>query len=111
LSVRQLKVKQALAQLKLYQLKKKQALLRQEEETKLELEIVDAQYEIQKTDLQLELPQDEEPAALANLLDVFEDVKRFSEQVNVGAANVPEQEHSDPQVKQCAQLCSVVAES
>ena len=35
LSVRQLKAKQALAQLKLYQLKKKPALLRQEEETKL----------------------------------------------------------------------------
>ena len=44
--------KQALAQLKLCQLKKKQALLRQEEETKLELKIVDAQYEIQKIDLQ-----------------------------------------------------------
>ena len=54
-------------QLKLYQLKKKQALLRQEEETKLELKIVDAQYEIQRTDLQLKLLQDEEPAALANL--------------------------------------------
>lgn len=98
LSVRQLKAKQALAQLKLYQLKKKQALLRQEEETKLELEIVDAQYEIQRTDLQLKLLQDEEPAALANLRDVFEDVKPFSERVNVGAANVPEQEHSVPRV-------------
>ena len=99
LSVRQLKAKQALAQLKLYQLKKKQALLRQEEETKLELEIVDAQYEIQRTDLQLKLLQDEEPAALANLRDVFEDVKPFSERVNVRAANVPEQEHSDPRVE------------
>jgi len=55
--------KQALAQLKLYQLKKKQALLRQEEETKLELEIVDVQYEIQRTDLQLKVLQGEEPAA------------------------------------------------
>ena len=30
-------------------------------------------------------------------------MKLFSERVNVGAANVPEQEHSDPQVEQCAQ--------
>ena len=59
LSVRQLKAKQALAELKLYQLKKKQTLLRQEEETKLELAIVDAQYEIHQTDLQLKLLQDE----------------------------------------------------
>ena len=92
LSVRQLKAKQALAQLKLYQLKKKQALLRKEEETKLELEIVDAQYEIEKTDLQLKLLQDEEPA-----------VKPFSERVNAGAANVPEQEHSHPRVERCPQ--------
>ena len=98
LSVRQLKAKQALAQLKLHQLKKKQALLRQEEETKLELEIVDAQYEIQRTDLQLKLLKDEEPAA-ANLRDVFEDLKPFSERVNVAAANVPEQEYSDPRVE------------
>ena len=99
LSVRQLKAKQALAQLKLYQLIKKHALLRQEEETKLESEIVDAQYEIQRTDLQLKLLQNEEPAALANLRDVFEDAKPFSERVNVGAAYVSEQEHSDPQVE------------
>ena len=71
LSVRQLKAKQALAELKLCQLKKKQALLRQEEETKLELEIVDAQYEIHRTDLQLKFRRDEEPAALTNLQDVF----------------------------------------
>ena len=45
LSVRQPKAKQALAQLKWCQLKKKQGLLRQEEEMKLELEIVDAQYD------------------------------------------------------------------
>ena len=47
--------------------------------------------------------QDEEPAALANLRDVFEDVKPFSERVNVGTANVPEQEHSDPRVERFAQ--------
>ena len=39
--------------------------------TNLELEIVDAQYEIHQTDLQLKLLQDEEPAALTNLSDVF----------------------------------------
>jgi len=71
-----------LAQLKLYRLKKKQVLLHQEEETKLELGIVDAQYEIQRTDLQLKMFKDEKPAA-ADLQDVFEDLKPFSEQVNV----------------------------
>ena len=99
LSVRQLKAKQALAQLKLCQLKKKQALLRQEEERKLELEIVDAQYEIQKSDLQLKLLQDEEPGALTNLHDVFEDLNPFTERGNVGAAKVPKQEYSDPRVE------------
>ena len=98
-SVRQLKAKQALAHLKLYQLKKKQELLCREEETKLELEIVDAQYEIQRTDLQVKLLQDEEPATLANLPNVFEDLKPFSEGVNVRAPNVTKQEHSDPQVE------------
>ena len=58
-------------------------LLYQEEETKLELGIVDAQYEIQRTDLQLKMLKDEKPAAAADLQDVFEDVKPFSEQVNV----------------------------
>ena len=99
LSVRQLKAKQALAELKLCQLKKKQALLRQEEETKLELEIVDAQYEIHRTDLQLKLLQDEEPAALTNLRDVFQDLSPFAERGYAGAANVPKLEHSDPRVK------------
>ena len=60
---------------------------------------MDAQYEIQRTDLQVKLLQDEEPAALANLRNVYEDLKPFSEGVNVGAANVPKQEHSDPQVE------------
>ena len=99
LSVRQLKAKQALAELKLCQLKKKQALLRQEEETKLELEIVDAQYEIHRTDLQLKLLQDEEPAVLTNLRDVFQDLSPFAERGYAGAANVPKLEHSDPRVK------------
>ena len=83
LSIRQLKAKQALAQLNLQQLKKKQELLRQEEETKPELDILDAQYEIRKTDLQVKPLQDEEPAHLAKLASVFEDLKPFSEGVNV----------------------------
>ena len=57
----------------------KARLLRQEEETKSELEIVDAQYEIHKTDLQLKLLQDEEPAALTNLRNVFQDLNPFTE--------------------------------
>lgn len=55
LSIRQLKANQAIAQLKLYQLKKRQELLRQEEETKLELELLDVQFEIRKTELQIKL--------------------------------------------------------
>ena len=48
-----------------------------------------AQYEIQKTDLQLKLLQDEEPGTLTNL----------RERGNVGAAKVPRQEYSDPCVE------------
>ena len=83
----------------MYQLKKKQALLRQEEETKLELAIVDAQYEIHQTDLQLKLLQDEEPAAFTNLRDAFQDLNPFTERSYVGEANVPKKEYSDPRVK------------
>ena len=99
LSVRQLKAKQALAELKLCQLRKKQALLRQEEETKLELEIVDAQYEIHRTDLQLKFLRDEEPAALTNLQDVLQDLNPSTERGYVGTANVPKQEPSDSRVQ------------
>ena len=38
------------------------------------------------------------PAA-ADLRDVFEDLKPFSERVNVAVANVPGQEYSDPRVQ------------
>jgi len=44
------------------------------------------------------LLKDEEPAA-ADLRDVFEDLKPFSERVNVAAANVAGQEYSDPRVE------------
>ena len=83
----------------MYQLKKKQALLRQEEETKLELAIVDVQYEIHQTDLQLKLLQDEKPAALTNLQDVFQDLNPFTERSYVGEANVPKMEYSVPRVE------------
>ena len=97
LSIRQLKAKQAIAHLKLHQLKRKQELLRQEEETKLKLEVLEAQYEVQKTDLQVKLLQDEEPSDLPN---VFEELNPFSEGVNAGVASVPKQEHSEPRNEQ-----------
>ena len=97
LSIRQLKAKQAIAHLKLHQLKRKQELLRQEEETKLKLEVLEAQYEVRKTDLQVKLLQDEEPSDLPN---IFEELNPFSEEVNAGAASVPKQEHSEPRNEQ-----------
>ena len=60
---------------------------------------MDAQYEIQRTELQLKLLQDEEPGTLTNLRDVFEDPNPLTEHGNLGAANVPKQEHSEPQVE------------
>ena len=51
--------------------------------------------EIQRTDLQLKLVLDEEPAASTNLGDVFEALNPFTKRGYVGAANVPKQEHSD----------------
>ncbi|PFX17886.1 hypothetical protein AWC38_SpisGene17772 [Stylophora pistillata] len=99
LSIRQLKANQAIAQLKLYQLKKRQELLRQEEETKLELELLDVQFEIRKTGLQIKLLQDEKLVDLAKLPNVFEDLKPFSEGVIVGAAHAPHQEYSNSRVE------------
>ena len=55
---------------------------------------MDAQYETQRTDLQLKLLQDEEPAALTNLGEVFEDLNPFTERGYGGTANVPKREHS-----------------
>ena len=60
LSIKELKTKQALAQLKLKQLTQKQEFLRQEEETKSKLKALEAQYEVHKTDLQVKLLQDED---------------------------------------------------
>ena len=95
LSIRQLRAKQALAHLKLNQLKQKQELLRQEEETKLKLEVLEAQYEVQKTDLQVKLLQDEEPI-YSNLSNAFEQPNPFNGQV----ANPSKQDDSDLRAEQ-----------
>lgn len=62
-----------LAHLKLEQLTQRQQLLRLEEETKLNLEALEAQYEVQKTDLQVKLLQDED-IDYPNLPEVFEEL-------------------------------------
>lgn len=62
-----------LAHLKLKQLTQRQQLLRLEEETKLNLEALEAQYEVQKTDLQVKLLQDED-IDYPNLPEVFEEL-------------------------------------
>ena len=62
-----------LAHLKLKQLTQRQQVLRQEEETELNLEVLEAQYEVQKTDLQVKLLQDED-IDYPNLLEVFEEL-------------------------------------
>ena len=80
LSIRQLKAKQALAHLKLKQLTQKQELLRQEEETKLKLEVLEAQYEVQKTDLQVKLFQDED-IDYPNFPEVFKELNPFDKGV------------------------------
>ena len=62
-----------LAHLKLKQLTQRKQLLRQEEETKLNLEVLEAQYEVQKTALQVKLLQDED-IDYPNLPEVFEEL-------------------------------------
>ena len=95
LSIRQLRAKQALAHLKLNQLKQKQELLRQEEETKLKLKVLEAQYEVQRTDLQVKLLQDEEPI-YSNLSKAFEEPNPFNGEV----ANASKQDDSEPRAEQ-----------
>ena len=95
LSIRQLKAKQALAHLKLKQLKHRQELLRQEEETKLKLEVLEAQYEVQKTDLQVKLLQDED-IDYPNLQGAFNELNPFEKGVAAQAATVRKQE--DPEL-------------
>ena len=95
LSIRQLKAKQALAHLKLKQLTQKQELLRQEEETKLKLEVLEAQYEVQKTDLQVKLLQDED-IDYPNLPEVFKELNPFDKGVEGRATSGYKQEDPEP---------------
>jgi len=60
LSTKQLKTKQALAHLKMQQLRQKQELLRQEEVMKLKRQILEAQYEVQQADLQMKMLEEED---------------------------------------------------
>ena len=64
LSIRALKTEQAMTHLKMQQLEKKHRLLRQEEEIKLQRQILDAQYEIEQADLRVELFETEENTGL-----------------------------------------------
>ena len=95
LSIRQLKAKQALAYLKLKQLTQKQELLRLEEETKLKLEVLEAQYEVQKTDLQVKLLQDED-IDYPNLPEVFKELNPFDKGVEGRATSGYKQEDPEP---------------
>ena len=95
LSIRQLKAKQALAHLKLKQLTQKQELLRQEEETKLKLEVLEAQYEVQKTDLQVKLFQDED-IDYPNFPEVFKELNPFDKGVEGRATSGYKQEDPEP---------------
>ena len=80
LSIRRLRAKQALAHLKLNKLKQKQELLRQEAETKLNLVVLEAQCEVQRTDLQVKLLRDGEPI-YSNLSNAFEEPNLFNGEV------------------------------
>ena len=60
LSIKQLKAKQALAHLKMQQLRQNQELLRQEEEMKLKRQILEVQYEVQQADLQMKMLEEED---------------------------------------------------
>ena len=91
LSIRQLKAKQALAYLKLKQF----TLLRQEEETKLKFEVLEAQYEVQKTDLQVKLLQDED-IDYPNLPEVFKELNPFDKGVEGRATSGYKQEDPEP---------------
>ena len=95
LSVRQLRAEQALAHLKLNHLKQKQELLRQEEETKLKFKVLEAQYEVQRTNLQEKLLQDEEPI-YSNLSKAFEEPNPFNDEV----ANPSKQDDSELRTEQ-----------
>ena len=95
LSIRQLKAKQVFAHLKLKQLTQKQELLRQEEETKLKLEVLGAQYEVLKTHLQGKLLQDED-IDYANFPEVFKELVPFDKGVEGRTTSSYKQEDPEP---------------
>ena len=99
LSIRQLKAKQVLAHLKLKQLTQKQELLRQEEETKLKLEVLEAQYEVLKTDLQGKLLQDED-IDYPNFPEVFKELDPFDKGVEGRTTSGYNQEDPEPRGRQ-----------
>ena len=82
LSIKQVKAKQALAHLKLQQLKQKQELLHREEELKLKRQILEAQYEIQEADLQVELLH--EPGAIFSYPPIVSEEHGFAEEFIAG---------------------------
>ena len=84
-----------MAYLKLKQLAQKQELLRQEEETKLKLEVLEAQYEVQKTDLQVKLLQDED-IDYPNFPEVFKELNPFDKGVEGRATSGYKQEDPEP---------------
>ena len=69
-----------MAHFKLKQLTQKQELLRQEEETKLKLDVLEAQYEVLKTDMQGKLLQDED-IDYPNFPEVFKELDPFDKGV------------------------------
>ena len=83
-----------MAHLKLKQLTQKKELLHQEEETKLKLEVLEARYEVQKTDLQVKLFQ-EEDIEYPNFSEVFKELNPFDKGVEGRATSSYKQE--DPE--------------
>ena len=81
-SLRALKTKQAMAYLKMAQLKKKHKLLRQEEEMKLERQIIDTQFEIEQGDLQVQLLESEQNPVLNQPPFVPENFRPCAEESN-----------------------------
>ena len=69
-----------MAHFKLKQLTQKEELLRQEEETKLKLDVLEAQYEVLKTDMQGKLLQDED-IDYPNFPEVFKELDPFDKGV------------------------------
>ena len=98
LSTKQLKAKQALAHLKMQQLRQKQELLCQEEEMKLKLQILKAQYEAQQADLQMKMLE-EEDAVFSYSPTVPAELKPCTEELNDGYTVAYKPEVSEPQVE------------